>query len=80
MVRGDRLLVEATIAADVNEPGKQLRIVAMADRLAQKPNERSLRLPHVGLELRVKLVRHREPRVELERPAERLLRAGVNVR
>ena len=73
------LFVEAAVAAGVDEPREQLRIVAVAVGLAQQAHERRLRLAHVRLEVRVELVRHRKPRVELEGAAEGLLGARVAV-
>ena len=42
-VRGDRLLVEPAVAAGVDEPGEQLRVVAVTARLAEQPHERRAR-------------------------------------
>ena len=79
LVRGDRLVEEPAVAAGVDEPGEQLRVVAVAVRLAQQPHDRARRLADVRLELRVELVRHRQARVELERAAERVLGARLAV-
>ena len=78
-VRGDRLLEQPAVAARVDEPGEQLRIVAVTPRLAQQPHERALGLADVGLQVRVELVGDRQPRVERERAAEGLLGARLAV-
>ena len=50
--------IQAAIAAGVNQPGEQLRIVAVTVGLAQQPHEGALRLTDVRLEVGVELVRH----------------------
>src|SRR6478609_3491956 len=79
MMRGDGLLVEATVTTSVDQPGKQLRIVAMARRFAEQPHHRARRLADVRFEVGVELVRRRVARVERERAAEGLLGAGFAV-
>ena len=72
-VRGNRLLEETAVAARVDETCEEFRIVAMPVGLVQQTNESTLRLTDVGLEIRVELVRDRQMRIELERPAECVL-------
>ena len=79
-MREQRFFVESAVAARVDEPGEELGIVAVARRLAQQPNERMLRLPDVRLELRVELVGDRQPRIERNRPLERVFGVGLAVR
>ena len=78
-VRGDRLFVQAAIAAGVDEPGEQLRIVAVTVGLAQQAHDGCLRLADVRLQVRVELVRDRQPRVEREGAAEGVLGAQLAV-
>ena len=79
LVGGDRLLEEPAVAAGVDEPGEELGVVAVALRLAQQPHERRPRLAGLRLEVRVELVRQREPRVELERAAQGLPRRAPSL-
>ncbi len=79
-VRGDPLLVEAAVAAGMDETGKQLGIVAVATGLAEQPHQRPFRESHVGLEVRVELVRDGEARIERERAAKRLFGSRLAVR
>ena len=71
-VCGDRLCVEPAVATGMNEPGEQLRIVAMTVGFVQQAHDGSRRLADVRLQIRVELVRHRKSRVDLERLPERL--------
>ena len=74
-VRGDGLFVQAAVAARVDEPGEELRIVAVTVGLAEQAHQRAVRLTDVGLEVRVELVGDRQPRAQRERAAERVLGA-----
>ena len=74
-VRGHRLLVEPAVTARVDEAGEELRVVAVADRLASRRTSACSRVSDVRFEVGVELVRDRQPRVELERATERLLGA-----
>ena len=78
-MRGDRLFVESAVAAGVDEPREQLRIVAVTTGLAQQAHERPLRLADVRLEVCVELVRDREARIELERAAEGVFGARLAI-
>ena len=78
-VRGDRLLEQAAVAAGVDESREELGIVAVARGLVQQPDDRSRGLTGVGLEIRVELVRERQPRIESERAEEGVFGADFAV-
>ena len=86
-VRGDRLLVEAAVAAGVDEAGEELGVVAVARRPRRAgARAASRRLADVGLEVGVELVGDGQARVERRaragrppRPAPRCPRALVDV-
>src|SRR3989442_9620076 len=69
-VRGDGFLVQSAIATGVDEPGEELRIIAMTIGLAHEAHERSMGLTDVRLEVCVELVRDRQTRGELQGAAE----------
>src|SRR5687768_2852317 len=71
-VCGDRLCIEPAVATGMNEPGEQLRIVAMTVGFVQQAHDGSRRLADIRLEICIELVSHRKTRVELERLPERL--------
>ena len=70
-MRVDRLLEQPAVAARVDESGEELRIVAVLRRLLEQADQGVRRLAHVGFELRIVLVRHRQARAERERAIER---------
>ena len=67
-VGGDRLLEQARIAARVHEAREELGVVAVARGLVQQPDDGVARPAGVGLEVRVELVRDREPRIQAQWP------------
>ena len=77
-MRVDGLLEQAAVAARVDEPGEQFRVVAVLSRLPQEADHRARRSAHVGFEVRVVLVRDREARVERDGAIERLLRLRLD--
>ena len=60
----------------MDEPGEELGIVAVARRLAQQADDRFARPAGIGFEIRIELVRHRQPRIQRDRLAERFLGAA----
>ncbi len=76
---GDRFIVQAAVTTRVDQPRKQLRIVAVTRRFAQQAYDGLWRLPDVGFERCVELVRHRQARIERQRALECLLRIAFAV-
>ena len=72
--------VESAVAAGVDEPREQLRVVAVTRGLAEQAHQRApAAWPMSASRLRVELVRDRQARVELEGAAEGLLGARLAV-
>src|SRR5438552_19017291 len=76
---GHRLLEQARVAARVHEAGEQLGVVAVASGFVQKTADGLARPAGLGLEVRVELVSHREPRVQGDSPLESVFRTAVAV-
>ena len=72
-MRGLGGVEQPAVAAGVDEAREDLGVVRILAREAQQARHRVARAAHLRLVVRVELVRHRQLRVELERPAEALL-------
>src|SRR5262245_19369086 len=77
---GDRFLEEAALLACMDQAGEKLWIIPMTTGLVQPATECVVRMARIRLEIRVVLVRDREPGAQLERAAQCFLGASFDVR